>query len=97
MSKLKINSLVNRSDSGSPILTKGGVIPAGSYLNILGNVNASGVVTASSYNVTNVSSSGIVTASSFVGNGSGLTGITAVSATKVYAFNLIFDPVPFQA
>lgn len=97
MSKLKINSVVNKTNDGAPTLLRGATIPSGQNLNVVGNVNASGIITASSYDITNINATGIITATSFVGDGSGLTGITAVSASKVYAFNLIFDPNPFQS
>lgn len=97
MSKLRINSVVNKTNSGPTTLLRGGTIPSGQNLNVVGNVNASGVITASSYDISNINASGIITATSFSGDGSGLTGISAISASKVYAFNIIFDPLPFQS
>lgn len=49
MSKLKVNSIVNRNDDGGPELTYGATIPAGQTFLIQGNANIVGVVTASSF------------------------------------------------
>lgn len=73
MSKIKINSIVNRNDNGGPELTKGATIPPGQSFNVQGDVNVVGVITASN----------------FVGNGSGLTGLSIASQSKAIAFKRI--------
>lgn len=73
MSKLRINSLVNRSDNGAPELSRGAVVPSGQTFTVNGNVNIVGVVTASN----------------FVGNGSGLTGLSIATQSKAIAYKRI--------
>ena len=48
-------------------------------LDVVGNANFTGIVTASSFSGSGVNITGIVTATSFVGSGASLTGITAKS------------------
>ena len=47
-------------------------------LDVIGSVNITGVLTATSYG--NINSSGIVTASEFVGDGSALTGVIGIGS-----------------
>lgn len=49
MSKLKVDTLSNVNQDAGPSLLKGATIPAGKTLNVLGNINVSGIVTASSF------------------------------------------------
>jgi len=57
MSVIKVDSLVNSSDTGPVIIEQGGTIPPGQSLNANGNINITGIITATS----------------FVGDGSNLT------------------------
>jgi len=73
MSKIKVNTIVNKNDNGAPELSKGATIPSGQVLS-----------SSSGMNVT-----GIVTASSFVGNGSNLTGLSISTKGQAIAYKLI--------
>ena len=68
MAKIKVNSVVNFQDDGAPELTRGATIPAGQTLDVTGDVNVTGVVTATN----------------FVGNGSGLTQLNINTDSKVF-------------
>ena len=81
MSKIKVNSLVNKNDDGAPELTKGAIIPSGQSFQANGNVNIVGVVTATS----------------FVGDGSGLINIPVATQGKCYAFKRILGYDEYRA
>ena len=91
MARLKVNTITDRNNIGPPLLTYGASFPPGSQLNIQGNVNISATVisTVGALSATSINASGIVTATSFVGNGSGLTGVPSVSASKSIALAII--------
>jgi hypothetical protein len=99
MARLKVNTITDRNNIGPPLLTYGASFPPGSQLNIQGNVNisATGISTVGALSATSINASGIVTATSFVGNGSGLTGLPSVSASKSIALKVILDPLPFRS
>lgn len=73
MAKLKVNSIVNKSDDGAPELTYGATIPSGQVLDVNGNLNISGIVTAGN----------------FVGDGSGLTQLSITTESKAIALKRI--------
>jgi len=73
MAKLKVNSIVNKSDDGAPELTYGATIPSGQVLDVNGNLNISGIVTAGN----------------FVGDGSGLTQLSIATESKAIALKRI--------
>jgi hypothetical protein len=89
MSKIKVNSLVNKNEDGAVEFTRGAVIPSGQELKVNGNVNISGIATISNINVTNANISGVITATSFVGDGSNLTNLPTVSSGKIIAYKRI--------
>ncbi len=91
MSKIKVNSIVNKNDDGQVELTRGAIISSGQQFTVNGNLNVTGVMTATNYNANNVNVTGVITATSFVGNGSGLTNITLVSVAKIIAYKKIFS------
>jgi len=74
MSQIQVNSIVNVTDTGAPELSFGATIPVDQIFSVTGDVNISGIVTATS----------------FVGNGSGLTGLSIATQQKVIAFRLLF-------
>jgi hypothetical protein len=74
MSQIQVNSIVNVTDTGGPELSFGATIPANQIFSVEGDVNISGIVTATN----------------FVGNGSGLTGINIATQQKVIGFRLVF-------
>jgi len=81
MSKIKVNYVVNKNDDGAPELTRGATVPSGSTFTVNGNVNASGIVTATS----------------FVGDGSGLTNIPVATQSKIYAYKRILGYDEYRA
>lgn len=95
MSKIKVNSIVDRLDEGPPELTFGATIPTGQVLKANGNLNV-GVATVGILSATTLNASS-VTANSFVGDGSRLTGLPIVSQSKVIALRIIMDPLPFRS
>jgi len=76
MAKIKVNTIVNFNDDGAPELTQGATIPSGYTLDVNGDVNATGIVTATN----------------FIGNGTGFTGLTISTVQKKIAYNFIFGP-----
>ena len=96
MPRLRVNSIVNRSDDGAIEFTKGATFPAGTSLNVESNANILGIATVGVITATHMTA-GIVTATSFVGNGSQLTSIPTTSAGKAIALKFILDPLPFRS
>jgi hypothetical protein len=74
-SKIKVNSLEAYDPIGPVLVSYGASVPAGQTLTLQGNVNITGIVTASS----------------FVGNGSGLTGLRIATQSNVIAYKKIFS------
>ena len=97
MAKLKVNSIVDRNDSGPSSLDFGAIIPPGQTLTANGNINLIGVSTVGFLTVSNVNVSGVVTASSFVGDGSGLVGLQVVDASKSIALKYIIADPPLRS
>ena len=91
MSKIKVNSIVNKNDDGQVELTRGATIPLGQQLSVTGNLNVTGVLTATNYNANGMNITGVVTASSFVGDGSALTSLPSVSIGKIISYKKIFS------
>ena len=91
MSKLKVNSITNLTETSSVILVKGATIPTGYELNINGGVNSTGILTATNLNLSANANVGVVTASSFEGDGSGLTGLITMGSSNVYALRQIIS------
>lgn len=89
MSKIKVNSLVNKNENGAVEFTRGAVVPSGQELQINGDVSISGIATISNINVTNANVSGVMTAVSFSGDGSNLTNLPSVSSGKIIAYKRI--------
>jgi len=96
MSRIKVNSIVNRFDTGAPIFPYSAVIPPGGTLTVNGSINTVGVSTLQSIQADTVLSQ-TITATSFVGDGSGLTGLPTVNQSKVVALKMIIDPLPFRS
>lgn len=76
MTKLKVNFIVNRNDSGAPQLNYGATVPSGQTISGDGGMNVTGIVTASS----------------FVGNGSGLTNLSIATRGRAFAYKVVFGP-----
>ena len=72
-SKIKVNSLEAYDPIGPVLVSYGASVPAGQTLTVQGDVNITGIVTASS----------------LVGNGSALTGLSIATQGKAIAFTLI--------
>ena len=98
-SQIRVDTITDLNGSGPVELTYGASFPSGSQLNIQGNVNisATGISTVGFLSATSINASGIVTATSFVGNGSGLTGVPSVSASKSIALRYIIADPPLRS
>jgi len=90
MSKIKVNSIVNKNETGPVEFTKGAVISSGS-LNISSGLNVTGVMTASQCILTHANVTGIATAGFYYGDGSNLSSLPTASTPKIYAFRLLFS------
>jgi hypothetical protein len=90
MSKIKVNSIVNKNENGPVEFTKGAIINNGS-LNISSSLNVVGVMTASQCILTHANSTGVTTAAFYYGDGSNLTALPTVSTPKIYAYRLLFS------
>jgi len=97
MSKIKVNSIVNKNDDGQVELTRGATIPSGQQLSVTGNFNVTGVLTATNYTANSMNVTGVVTASSFVGDGSALTSLPSVSTGKIIAYKRILGYDEYRA
>ena len=97
MARLNVNTITDRNNSGAPELTYGATLPSGSKLTVNGNINLTGVSTVGILSATNAVVSGIVTAISFVGDGSQLTGLQAVGASKSIALRFIIADHPHRS
>ena len=73
-SKIQVDSLESYEPINSPVIVSyGATVPAGQTFTALGNVNISGVVTATS----------------FVGDGSQLTQLSIATESKAIAYTII--------
>lgn len=97
MARLKVNTIVDRNDSGQPSLPYGASIPSGELINVNGNVNLTGISTVGFVTSSDASVSGIVTATFFIGDGSGLQAIPTATISKAIALKLLMDPLPFRS
>lgn len=97
MSKLRVNSISDRSDEAAPSLTFGATIPSGEVLTIAGNLNTTGIQTVGILSVTSGNVTGVVTATKFVGDGSALTNLPNATKGFAIAMNTILDPLPFRS
>lgn len=69
MSKIKVNRIVNATDDGGPILQRGATIPSSYYLNVQDGVSVVGTCTATT----------------FSGDGSLMSNLPNLSASKIFA------------
>ena len=96
MPRVRVNTIVNREETGAPTLTKGMTVPAGATLELGAGVNISGIATVGFLTATNMNV-GVLTATKLVGDGSQLTGVQVMSPSKAIAIKYILDPLPFRA
>ena len=88
--KIRSDSIVSADGNKDVKLPYGASFPPERQLSIQGNVNIVGISTVGFLSATNVNAGvGNVTATSFVGDGSGLTGVPSVSASKSIALAII--------
>jgi len=79
MSILRTNKLINRAGTGAPELTYGASVPVGVAITGAGNINITGVITATS----------------FSGNATGLTGSPNITVGNVTASNITGSAATF--
>ena len=96
MPRIRVNSIVNREETGAPTFTKGMTIPDGGLFEFQGDLNITGIATVGLLTSTNMTV-GVLTATSFVGDGSQLTSVPIMSASKAIAVKYILYPLPFRA
>jgi hypothetical protein len=87
MSVLKVNQISNFNDNGPVQFTTG--VNSSSAITGDFSVNTSGIVTSTQLNISNMNASGIVTASTFVGNGSLLQNVPGIPNAKGIAYSII--------
>jgi hypothetical protein len=90
MSKIKVNSIINKLENG-PVEFSRGLTIDGGVLDISSSLNVVGVMTVSSSNFTNANVTGVMTATSYKGDGSNLTSLPITSVPKIFGFRLIFS------
>lgn len=89
-SKLLVNSIQSFDPVGQPVIVSyGASVPSGQIFQVNGNVNVTGVITASTHSGTSINSSGILTATTFFGSSSGMTALPVISDGKTIGFTLI--------
>jgi hypothetical protein len=81
MSKIKVNSIVNRTDTGGPSFIKGAKVPSGQVFSVQGGVSVAGIATANS----------------FSGDGSLLTNLAFVTLPKTIAYKMILGFDEYRA
>ena len=80
-SKIQVNSIEAYDPVGPVVVSYGASVPSGQTFTAQGNVNISGVVTATN----------------FVGNGSGLTELSVATQGKSIAFKYIIGDPPLRS
>lgn len=90
MSKIRVNSIVNKNENGPVEFSKGVIINNGS-LDIFSSLNVTGVMTAANCDIVNANLSGVSTAAFYYGDGSNLSSLPTVSVSKIYAYKLLFS------
>jgi len=94
---IRSNSIANKTGTGAVTLSYGASIPPGQLLSVQGNLNISGIATVGFLTSQNANITGVVTATTFSGNGSGLTNIPVVSASKSIALRYIIADPPLRS
>ena len=89
MSTLRVTYLTNRQDDGAVEFSKGVTVASGYSIEGDTDINTTGVVTATTFEVDNVNVTGVITATNFVGSGVGITNLPGTSTGKAIAFGFI--------
>lgn len=93
---IKVNDIVGSNGLTPPSFPDGLVISDGGRIDLYGNVAISGISTLSTLNIQQGTSS-LVNSSAYVGDGSGLTGISTSSPSRVVGLKYIFADPPLRA
>jgi len=72
-SQIQVNKITGRSGNDAVIIAYGASVPSGQVFSIQGDINVSGVITATN----------------FVGNGSNLTGLNIATTSRAIGLNII--------
>lgn len=72
-SQIQVNKITGRNGNDAVIIAYGASVTSGQVFSVAGDVNISGIVTATN----------------FVGNGSNLTGLNIATASRAIALNII--------
>ena len=97
MSKIKVNTISNRSEDAAVELIQGATIPSGKELTLTGNGNITGIMTVTNYDATNVNVTGVVTATSFSGSGANLDNLPSVASGKLIAYSYVLGDPPLRS
>jgi len=97
MARIKVDTITDRNNSGSPTLTNGATLPSETSLSVGGNINFVGITTIGLLNADNATVVGVITATQFVGDGALLQGVPSVSSSKSIALKIVLDPLPFRS
>lgn len=97
MSRIKVNSITNKTEDGQVEFTRGIEIPVGKTFSVEGNFGVTGILTATSYIGNDINVSGAVNAASFSGDGSSLTGLIPLTGNKILAFKKILGFDEYRA
>jgi hypothetical protein len=96
MSKIKVNYIANKTEDSAVELTQGATIPSGKTLTVTGNQTVTGIMTATTVNVTTVNISGTVTGT-LSGDGSNLTNLPSVNVGRIMAIKRILGYDEYRA
>jgi len=96
MSKIKVNYIANKTEDGAVELTQGATIPSGKTLTVTGNPTVTGIMTATTVNVTTVNVTGTVTGT-LSGDGSNLSNLPSVNVGRIMAIKRILGYDEFRA
>lgn len=94
-SKLVVDTIVGRDEDGNDtqVLVSAGITVTGAAFSVLGDINISGVITASQVNTTSGSGltiSGIITANNFAGDGTNLTNLSIASGAQALGYIALY-------
>ena len=90
MSNLRVNTIVNKADSGAVELSQGATIPAGQTIEGDLEINSTGIITSTSLQVIGgMNLSGVATATTFYGAGVNLTNVSGTANGKGIAFAVL--------
>lgn len=94
-SKLVVDNIIGRDEEGrdTQVVVSAGITVTGAAFSVSGDINISGIITASQVNTTSGSGltvSGIVTANNFAGDGTNLTNLSIASGAQALGYIILY-------